>query len=77
MPSAPLSKCGDNLNSVHHMKMLIDEADHILCYCERCKQRFYVKPKDKRRYAKLFKKDILQPGSNLYYKERPNLMNVI
>jgi hypothetical protein len=60
---------GDNKNSCHDLKTLINEEDHILAYCTECKKRFYVKPKDRKGYAKLFKKDTLQPGgNNLYYK---------
>ena len=51
------------------MKDLINEPDHILAYCVNCKQRYYVKPQDKKTYAKIFKIDSLQPGgNNLYYK---------
>jgi hypothetical protein len=60
---------GDNKNSCHDLKTLINEEYHILAYCTECKERFYVKPKDRKAYAILFKKDTLQPGgNNLYYK---------
>lgn len=68
MPSAPLNSCGDGINSCHDLKYLINEPEHILVYCVNCKHRYYVKPQDKKACAKLFKKDILQPNSNLYYK---------
>lgn len=70
-------KCGDNKNSVHKFRSLVDEASIIVAYCERCKQRVSVNPKDRRKYMKLFKRDVLQPGTNLYYKEYPHKMSVL
>lgn len=69
--------CGDNINSVHKMKTLIDDPAIIVCYCERCKLKFSLSPNDKVTYRRLFKRDTLQPHENLYYKEYPNKMNII
>lgn len=69
--------CGDNINSVHKMKYLMDHEGIIVCYCERCKLKFEVKPQDNKTYRRLFKRDTLQPHENLYYKEYPNKMNII
>lgn len=71
--------CGDNKNSVHKMKNLKDDERIIIAYCERCKKRFYVRKYQARtdpRYNKIFRRDTLQPGSNLYYKEYGK-MNVV
>lgn len=62
-------KCGDNINSCHDMKDLINEPEHLLTYCTQCKKRFYVRPADRKKYYELHRKDALQPGgNNLYYK---------
>lgn len=63
-----ISKCGDNKNSCHLMKDLINEKEHLLSYCVNCKRRYYVRPADKKTYNKVYKRDALQPSSNLYYK---------
>lgn len=61
--------CGDNVNSCHMMRDLINEPEHILAYCIHCKKRYYVRPKDRKTYVEVFKIDSLQPGgNNLYYK---------
>lgn len=62
-------KCGDNINHCHDLKDLLNMSDHLLVYCTQCKQRFHVKPQDKKTYNKIFRKESLQPGGhNLYYK---------
>lgn len=75
------NKCGDNINSVHKMVNLFEWDDCLVAYCERCKEKVYIRKDEKGRpepkYAKLFKRDLLQPGSNLYYKEYPNRMHTL
>lgn len=61
--------CGDNKNSCHDFKELLNIGDYWLGYCKNCKKRVMVKAGDKKKSAKLFKKESLQPGgNNLYYK---------
>lgn len=72
--------CGDNINSVHKMITLKDDERIIEAYCERCKNRYYVRKHQGRTdpaYNKIFKRDVLQRSSNLYYKEYPQNLNVI
>ena len=71
--------CGDNINSVHKMKYLQDDDRIIIAYCEKCKQRYYIRKYQGRTdpmYGKLFRRDTLQPSSNLYWKEYGK-MNVL
>lgn len=68
--------CGDNINSVHRTKYLYEDEDVIVAYCEMCKSKFEVKKGDKKKYGKIFKRDLLQPSTNLYYKEHPHKMNI-
>lgn len=71
--------CGNNKDSVHKMKYLEDTDYIIIAYCERCKKRFYVRKYQGRtdpKYGKIFRRDTLQPGSNLYFKEFGK-MNVV
>lgn len=71
-----MSKCGDNKNSCHEIAFLLNEEEHILCYCKKCKQRFYVKPKHRKKYAEIFKLDTLQPGGNNLYWKYYGKMNI-
>lgn len=67
-----MNKCGDNKQSVHKMKYLQEDERIIIAYCERCKFRTYIRKYDGRtdpKYSSIFKRDTLQPGTNLYYKE--------
>ena len=64
-----MAKCGDNINHVHKLITLEEVTDVItVAYCANCKQRFYARPKDTKRYGELFKMNTLQPSGNLYYK---------
>lgn len=67
-------RCGDNIHSVHKTKILEEAPDVTVAYCERCKERFCVRSGDKRGHARLFKREILQPHENLYFKEYPQRM---
>jgi len=61
------------------MKYLLDDKDIIIAYCERCKRRYYFRKYQGRtdpKYGKIFRRDTLQPGTNLYYKEFAK-MNVL
>jgi len=72
--------CGDNINSVHKMKDLQNDEAILIAYCERCKKRYYVRKQADGKtdpiYNKIFKRDVLQPGTNLYYKEY-NRMQIV
>lgn len=68
--------CGDNINSVHKIRDLDEYPDVVVGYCERCKRKITVKKRDLKTYARLYKRDLLQPGENLYYKEWPRNLKV-
>ena len=77
----PTMKCGDNKTRVHKMKVLLDTNEVVVGYCEYCKHRdFSRKDKEGRpepKYGKIYKRDTLQPSSNLYYKEYKGRMNTL
>lgn len=71
--------CGDNKNSVHKMKYIHEDERIVVAFCERCKIRVYIRKyldRPEPKYGIYFKRDTLQPGTNLYYREYPEKMNV-
>jgi len=72
----------NNTDSVHDNEVINETPDGIRVYCKRCKQINVLRMDlngrmNNKEYAKIFKKDILQPGENLYYKENPTAMSVV
>lgn len=72
----------DNINSVHDNKIINEEKDGLRFICKKCKQINIIRMDqdgrmDNKNYQRIFKKDTLQPGTNLYYKEYPEQMSVI
>ena len=62
------------------MKVLTDTNEVVIGYCERCKKRYFVRKSEDRpepKYREIYRRDTLQPNSNLYYKEYKGKMNVI
>jgi len=59
------------------MKTLENAPDILTVYCEHCRRRSFIRPQDKKMYAKLMKRDTLQAHENLYYKVHPKRMQVI
>lgn len=72
-----MSTCGDNKNSCHNMKDILNIGDHVVCYCTQCKKRFHVNINDKKRAWSLFRKHTLQPGGNNLYYKYYSKMNVL
>lgn len=74
------SMCGDNINFCHKMKTLEDSPDVLVAYCVRCKFRTHIRKdrggRPEPKYNTIFRRDTLQPNSNLYYKEYPNRMKI-
>jgi len=64
------------MTHVHLPKILSDANDCTQAYCERCKERVFIRRGDKKKMAEFFERDTLQPHQNLYYKEFPHKMNV-
>lgn len=58
-----------------------ENEDGLRLYCKNCKEIFYIRMVegrfDNRLYSEVFKKDLCQPGENLYYKSRQELLSII
>lgn len=67
--------CGDNINSVHLMRMRYNDESIVVAHCERCKRNYTCHPKTAK-YRELFRRDTLQPSGNLYYKEFIGKMSI-
>ena len=63
----------DNINNVHDNLVINEEVDGIRVICKHCKKINVLRIGNdgrfnNRQYSKVFKADVVQPGSNLYYK---------
>lgn len=72
----------DNKNQVHDNKMICEEKDGIRVICTICKKINIMRIDENGRmntrlYGKVFKRDTVQPGSNLYYKVYPDKMSLV
>lgn len=72
----------DNINNCHDNKTIVEFTDGIRVICTICKKvsivRFDINGRTNNRfYSKLFKRDVVQPGSNLYYKVHPEQMSLV
>jgi hypothetical protein len=67
----------DNKSNAHNMITISDGDTAMRVICTECKHQYFIRKDrikgtpEKRIYAKLFKKDILQGGDNLFYKYHP------
>lgn len=71
----------DNIRETHKVQVLSESSDAIRAICIMCKAQavFRKDPQgrmDNRAYGEFFKRDLLQPGTNLYYKAYPGKMAV-
>lgn len=71
----------DNLNHCHDNVVINETKDGIRVFCKNCKEINIIRMdetgrSDNRLYSKVFKKDILQPSENLYYKYN-NKMSIV
>jgi len=73
----------DGINFAHDNLTTNETEDGIRVVCRECKQVNILRKEretgrfNNRDYSKIFKRDIVQPGSNLYYKYYPSAMNII
>jgi hypothetical protein len=72
-------KC-DNRNNVHDPIQIADDPGGLRYICKTCKEvmilrRGYDRFNNKE-YTKVFKRDLLQPHDNLYFKVYPNRMSL-
>jgi hypothetical protein len=69
----------DNKFACHTMKTIVENDDCIRSICETCKRQ-YICRKDNRKvpekklYARLWRKFILQGKDNLFYKYNPQYL---
>lgn len=71
----------DNKRETHAPHILHDDASAMVAGCAICKtvQVFRKDPSgrmDNRAYLKFFKRELLQPNSNLYYKYHADELNI-
>jgi len=70
----------NNISHCHNLQT-IDDTDAQRVICDQCKHVFIIRKEpiknvpEKRLYAKIFKKDILQGKDNLFYKYHPEYLS--
>lgn len=72
----------DNINESHDNIVINETPDGIRTFCKICKEintvRFDKEGRyNNKEYSKIFKRDLLQPGENLYYKYNPDKMSIV
>ena len=76
-----MTEC-NNISSCHNLKTIVDGETAMRVICTECKHQFVIRKDsykgvpEKRQYAKLYKKDILQGRDNLFYKYYPQYLKV-
>ena len=70
----------DNVSRCHN-PVTIGDGQAQRVSCKECKSVIVIRKDwrgvvEKRQYAKVFKKDILQPSENLFYKYYPSYLRV-
>ena len=72
----------DNKSQCHLPVVIGEDENAMRVFCKICHRRYiirkdpYTGAPEKRQYAKIFKKDILQGNDNLLYKYRPDFLKV-
>lgn len=72
----------DNIGEAHDL-LTVRDTMHAQCvYCVLCRHIYLIRKDgngnpERREYARLFKRDILQPGENLYYKYHPERLSIL
>ncbi len=72
----------DNINDCHDNIVINETEDGIRTRCRKCGQINVLRCEkngrfNNKEYSKVFYSDIVQPGSNLYYKLHPELMLIV
>lgn len=71
----------DNKSRCHDPITIFDNKEAVVIYCKSCYNKWVVRKypikevPERRLFAKLFKRDILQPRENLFYKYYPQYMS--
>lgn len=69
----------DNIRYCHEPIVLNDDTNAMRVFCTLCKNQYIIRkdwrgvPENKT-YSKIFRKEILQPNTNLFYKYYPQHM---
>ncbi len=63
----------NNISNCHNPKVIADNDNATRVICQECKQQFVIRKDwrgihENRQYSKIYKRDILQPKDNLFYK---------
>lgn len=63
----------DNISYCHDPITIGEDGNAIRVFCRQCNNQYLIRKDergvvDNREYSKIFKKEILQPNSNLFYK---------
>lgn len=72
----------DNKSQAHNMLVISDGDTAMRVLCKLCKHQFVIRKDpykgvpEKRQYAKLYKRDILQGSDNLFYKYYPQYLKI-
>lgn len=70
----------DNKSNCHDLETISDGDTAMRVICNNCHKQFVIRKDpfkgvpEKRQYAKIFKRDILQGNDNLLYKYRPEFL---
>ena len=72
----------DNISDVHDPRLISETGDGVRYICDKCKEQFVLRigedgRMENREYTKVFKKDLLQPHDNLYFKLYPEKMSLL
>lgn len=72
----------DNINQCHDNVVINETTDGIRTYCKLCGKINVLRigtdgRYNNREYSEIFKRDLLQPGENLYYKYHSDKMSII
>ena len=76
-----MNKICNNKSNAHKLKDISD-GDAMRVVCEICKHQIVIRKDynkrvpEKRQYAKVFKRDILQGNDNLLYKYNPQFIRI-
>lgn len=71
----------DNKSYCHDPVTIANNENAMRVICKQCKKQFVVRKDpfkdapENRQYSRIFKRDILQPRENLFYKYYPQYLN--
>jgi hypothetical protein len=77
-----MKKPCNNKSNCHDNRMITHEQDGVRYICTICWQQNVLRigedgRMNNREYTKVFKRDLLQPSDNLYFKVHPDKMSLI